>query len=251
MYRQKLFTLIELLTVVSVIVILISLLLPALQKTRHKALMVQCISHQKQIMQDITAYATDNNGHFQNRETFSGQKNTWNVLGYWNRNSKPNAKTKIIFCPALPFYAAACKTTRGGTEGSVLLPNGTQTQSYHLTYSIVLGSTSDSFCEILGRYTTEYGIWFDRMKKASRTVVIGDGCNGSPPDRTSFAQTPYVAAGGNMHNLGLRHMLQYCVFACADGHVESGGPGALRDKYINRVQIYGEGINTYLTTYTW
>lgn len=251
MHRNHLFTLIELLTVVAVIVILISLLLPALQKTRHKALMVQCIGHQKQLIQEIVAYATDNGGHFQNRETFSGQKNTWNMLGYWNRDATPNAKTKIIFCPVLPFYEAACKTTRGGTDGAVLLPNGTTTQSYLVTYSFVLGSTYDYFSDVMGPYTTTYGIWFDRMKQAARTVVLGDGCNGSPPDQTSFAQTPYVAEGGNMHNLGLRHMLKYCVIACGDGHVESAGVGALREKYINRVQIYGSGTNVYQTTYIW
>ena len=250
MHRNHHFSLIELLSVISVIVILISLLLPALQKTRHKALMVQCISHQKQLIQEIVAYATGNGGHFQNRETFSGQKNTFNMLGYWNLDATPNAKTKTIFCPVLPFYEAACKTTRGGTNGLVLLPDGSTTSSYNVTYSFVLGSTYDYFSDVMGTYTTPYGIWFDRMKQASKTVVLGDGCNGSPPNQTSFAQTPYVAEGSNWHNLGLRHMLKYCVIACGDGHVESAGIGALREKYINRVQIYGTG-NAYQITYIW
>ncbi len=56
------FTLIELLVVVSLIVLLIALLLPALGQTREVGRRTSCASNLKQISNTATAYATDNHG---------------------------------------------------------------------------------------------------------------------------------------------------------------------------------------------
>jgi prepilin-type N-terminal cleavage/methylation domain-containing protein/prepilin-type processing-associated H-X9-DG protein len=56
------FTLVELLVVIGIIVILISILLPALGKAREQANRAQCLSNQKQIVAAILIYAGDNKG---------------------------------------------------------------------------------------------------------------------------------------------------------------------------------------------
>ena len=56
------FTILELLIVISVIAILASLLLPALNKAKQAAFRVTCINNFKQLFNGITLYHSDNDG---------------------------------------------------------------------------------------------------------------------------------------------------------------------------------------------
>jgi prepilin-type N-terminal cleavage/methylation domain-containing protein len=62
--RRHAFTLVELLVVIGVIALLISILLPALQKSREQAVKVQCASNMRQWGQGLAMYCANNKGFY-------------------------------------------------------------------------------------------------------------------------------------------------------------------------------------------
>lgn len=89
------FTLVELLVVVSVMIILMSLLLPALKKSRETATLIKCVSNQKQLGLAFLSYSSDYSGYLPG-----------NNLYWWCRVSNPLASyymnnRSLVLCPAL------------------------------------------------------------------------------------------------------------------------------------------------------
>ena len=82
MRRQKpnAFTLVELLIVIGIIALLISILLPALNKAREDAKRVRCLSNQRQLVMAWQMYAADNKGHFASSNTPPFPQRPW---WYW------------------------------------------------------------------------------------------------------------------------------------------------------------------------
>ena len=113
--NEKTFTLIELLIVIAVIVILVSLLLPALGSAKRNAMSIQCIGNLKQLGNAVMMYAGDFNDHFipnNHPETVNQQLSHlaiyFNARDYSGRFTfydwkKPKTTTsKVMNCPSAP-----------------------------------------------------------------------------------------------------------------------------------------------------
>ncbi|MCU0915081.1 MAG: DUF1559 domain-containing protein [Planctomycetes bacterium] len=79
--RRRAFTLIELLVVIAIIALLMSILMPSLQRVRKQARAVACLSNLKQWSLIWHMYTEDNNGRFNTGGTAGGDAaNDWLVL---------------------------------------------------------------------------------------------------------------------------------------------------------------------------
>ena len=101
--RHRGFTLIELLVVVSIIVLLIAILLPSLNKARETARRVVCMSNMRQIGMAFFGYINDNRGYFPAHRDFNYASPTNGPTDFWAsallRYTQKNHE--IFHCPSL------------------------------------------------------------------------------------------------------------------------------------------------------
>ena len=70
--RKSGFTLIELLVVIAIIALLLSIVMPSLNRSRAKARQIVCMAHLRDVGIALHTYAGDNDDYFPNRETVGG-----------------------------------------------------------------------------------------------------------------------------------------------------------------------------------
>jgi prepilin-type N-terminal cleavage/methylation domain-containing protein/prepilin-type processing-associated H-X9-DG protein len=118
--HRRAFTLIELLVVVSIIVLLIALLMPALSRSRLAARGVACLSQTRQLQNAVTAYYTDHRAmmHLRHQRGLYWHFGLAPYLGDRDYDSDPNGKLDssmaMLRCPSIaePPVGSAGSVTR-------------------------------------------------------------------------------------------------------------------------------------------
>ena len=205
------FTLIELLVVIAVISVLVSLLLPALNKARETSKRIKCASNQRQIGTAISFYANDFDGwipsNFQSTSySTDSSGNTWP----WQRLLADATKVfvyspataasgnSILLCPSVDSYTAC---TNYGYNNSL------RVQALNASAQARGVWKADSSSNFIKQYT---------IKNASSVALLGD-CVGTTSyriDPSNSAWNPYPY-GASYRHAGFINML------FADGHTET------------------------------
>jgi prepilin-type N-terminal cleavage/methylation domain-containing protein/prepilin-type processing-associated H-X9-DG protein len=100
-HRAKAFTLIELLVVVAIIALLISILLPSLQRAREEARSVACASNLRQQGVGLETYLQDNQGFYPGEHNMRGPPYNGPVVNTWAPRIRKYAgvQERIFWCP--------------------------------------------------------------------------------------------------------------------------------------------------------
>ncbi|MCC7349664.1 MAG: prepilin-type N-terminal cleavage/methylation domain-containing protein [Phycisphaerales bacterium] len=191
------FTLVELLVVIGIIALLISILLPSLNKARRSASTVQCLSNLRQVGLSMQMYLDTSKGLFPRYDSLLPN-------GKWYQRlleTKTMATDKILFCPERePIPVIAPDTT----EEASALTNG------YISYGINL------------MLTYPYPPYTDmakltQIRKPAETIMLVDSCYSPSTPTGIFVVYPYNRSLG--YTAWMRHPNNGCNVLWADGHV--------------------------------
>lgn len=98
--RRKIFTIIELLVVVSILAILVALLLPALNSAREKAKEITCTSNLKQIGTASFSYSDDNDGRLPQAADDASAILAKHLANYMGTAEYTLEQKGVWFCPS-------------------------------------------------------------------------------------------------------------------------------------------------------
>jgi prepilin-type N-terminal cleavage/methylation domain-containing protein/prepilin-type processing-associated H-X9-DG protein len=233
--KAKGFTLVELLVVIGIIALLISILLPSLNRAREQANRVKCASNLRQIGQGIQMYANENKGNFPRTYFRPGasvtvkadtagaaQPNSFDPTGRGPGPVGDNSVTAALFLllktQDLTSEVFICPSSQGERDSfqgqSVQQRSNFTSIPLNLTYSYIAPyptkEASDAGFKLNYTLTSDFAIAGDM----NPGITGGNPSDDVRHPKYNSARTDMQKANTNNHNGDGQNVLY------ADGHVE-------------------------------
>jgi prepilin-type N-terminal cleavage/methylation domain-containing protein len=178
--RIKGFTLVELLVVIGIIALLISILLPALNKARKASRTTACLSNIRQMVMGEIQYVNDNKGRFSpyfNKGTANDGSTQKFQIEWMQQVMKPKQMDKVRLCPEAwepnPAYEANPPINQPGTAFNCWGPGGQAMQDVNDNPGSGGAVTSGQGRRLMGSYTYN-GYCLSNGPSSSTALVAGN-----------------------------------------------------------------------------
>jgi prepilin-type N-terminal cleavage/methylation domain-containing protein/prepilin-type processing-associated H-X9-DG protein len=175
MRSQRAFTLVELLVVIGIIALLLSILLPSLNKARSASRRIVCLSNVRQMNAAMNLYFGTSNGKFLPYYNTGGQYRLW--MGHLKAFGLPDSAR---VCPETPTNNAAS----GGTYGTAALMWGPNNPS---AFDAVTGQGSTGAYALNG--------WLYRLGVGPSDAILYNNANRSGAEGMTNAQMDTMFIG--------------------------------------------------------
>lgn len=182
--RQYKFTLIELLVVISIIAILASMLLPALNKARTRARSITCLNKMKQLGMGMAQYLSDSNDVLTPiTAVYNSKVVSWGGL----LAGTQMLHGKMFWCPDMLKHGGPKDITAQQAAANPAI-----TAFYYSSYG-------------MNRLLSKIDYKVTRVKNSSGLLMLADGYLNSLPDRGYAALYEGFLTAGSWANIDGRH----------------------------------------------
>lgn len=227
--KKKNFTLIELLVVIAIIAILASMLLPALNQAREKAVGVSCSAQLKQVSLATQMYGNDNDG--------------WIYHYYGNKQS-------ISFYPLMVKYlnakADGSSNEFAGTEKIICpktrkLISKARSKAHRYYYGFGYNKSS---AEKYGIPLFRYNYTFNGKKLSPSSIIFTGDTASEPWPGSAWAGNTWYHGNSKSYASILFHHTGRANVAFVDGHVGQLSKKNIGNNDSDNKLVYGRSLKT-------